>query len=362
METTPPSVSNSAPAAHTAPAAPPQKMRAIVQHAYGTADVLEAGEIDRPVIGAGEVLVQVRAAGLDRGTWHLMAGTPYAMRLAFGLRAPKRIVPGLDVAGVVVAVGAVVTRFRAGDEVFGVAKGSFAEFAAAREDKLALKPATLTFEQAAALPVSGSAALRAVCDVGHVAPGQHVLIIGASGGVGTYAVQIAKANGAQVTAVCSTGKIDLVRSIGADHVIDYTHDDFADGGKQYDLIVDIAGNSSLSRLRRALTSQGTLAIVGGEDSGKWVGMGRQLRASVMSPFVRQRLTTVLSKEHYTGLERLAELVDKGQLVPSIERTYPLSDVPEAMRHLVAGKARGKLVIAVSAGASGDPSTDPSGPQ
>ncbi len=328
-----------------------QQMRAIVQKDYGTADVLSVAEIDRPVIEADEVLVQVRAAGLDRGTWHLMAGLPYLLRLmGYGLRGPKTAVPGLDVAGVVVAVGSDVTRFRPGDEVFGISRGSFAEFAAAREDKLALKPSNLTFEQAAAVPVSGLTALQGLRDVGHLEAGQSVLIVGASGGVGTYAVQIAKALGADVTGVCSTSKIDLVRSIGADHVIDYTHDDFADGQKRYDLILDIGGNSSLSRLRRALTPHGTLVIAGGEEGGRWFGGNdRQLRAIALSPFVGQRLTTFVSKEHYAGLERLTKLIEAGQLVPVIEQTYPLSDMPTAMRNLQAGRARGKLVITVSSG-------------
>jgi NADPH:quinone reductase-like Zn-dependent oxidoreductase len=322
-------------------------MLAIVQEKYGTADLLHLDEIERPVIGAREVLVQVRAAGLDRGTWHLMAGLPYAARLVAGLRAPKNAVPGLDVAGVVVAVGNEVTRFQPGDEVFGVSKGSFAEFAAARADKLALKPSNLTFEQAAAVPVSGMTALRGLSDVGRLQTGQKVLIVGASGGVGSYAVQIAKALGAEVTGVCSTSKLDLVRSIGADHVIDYTRDDFANGDEQYDLILDVGGNSALSRLRRALAPNGTLVIVGGEGGGKWIGMGRQLRALALSPFVGQRLTILGPKEHYTFIERLAELIENGQLVPAIEQTYPLSDMPNAMRHLVAGRARGKLVITVS---------------
>jgi NADPH:quinone reductase-like Zn-dependent oxidoreductase len=325
-----------------------QRMRAIVQTEYGTADVLSVAEIDRPVIEAGEVLVQVRAAGLDRGTWHLMAGLPYVVRLAgYGLRAPKTVVPGFDVAGLVVAVGSDVTRFRPGDEVFGIAKGSFAEFAAARQDKLALKPSNLTFEQAAAVPVSGLTALQGLCDVGHLEAGQHVLVMGASGGVGTYAVQIAKALGAVVTGVCSTGKLDLVRSIGADHVLDYTRDDFADGQQLYDLILDIGGNSSLSRLRRALAPHGTLVIAGGEEGGRWIGgADRQLRALALSPLVRQRLTTFISKEHHAGLERLTELIEDGRLVPVIERAYPLTDTPTAMRHLEAGQARGKLVITV----------------
>lgn len=322
-------------------------MRAIVQKKYGTADVLAVAEIEQPVIRADEVLVQVHAAGLDRGTWHLMAGLPYAARLVAGLRAPKNPVPGLDVAGVAVAVGSAVTRLRAGDEVFGVSKGSFAEFAAAREDKLALKPSNLTFEQAAAVPVSGMTALRGLSDVGRLQAGQKVLIIGASGGVGSYAVQIAKALGAEVTGVCSATKLDLVRSIGADHVIDYARDDFADGDTKYDLVLDIGGNSALSRLRRALTPEGTLVIVGGEGGGKWIGMSRQLRALALSPVVGQRLTMLAPKEHYTVIERLIELIENGQVVPVVEQTYPLSETPDAMRQLVAGHARGKLVISVN---------------
>jgi NADPH:quinone reductase-like Zn-dependent oxidoreductase len=256
-------------------------------------------------------------------------------------------VPGLDVAGVVIAIGSDVTRLQPGDEVFGVSKGSFAEFAAAREDKLARKPSNLNFEQAAAVPVSGMTALRGLTDVGHLQAGQKVLIIGASGGVGSYAVQIAKALGAEVTGVCSTSKLDLVRSIGADHVIDYSQDDFASGAARYDLILDTGGNSTLSRLRRALTSRGTLVIVGGEGGGRLTGMGRQLRALALSPLVGQRLTTLGPKEHHTVLERLTELIEGGQLVPAIEQTYPLNEMPNAMRHLQAGRARGKLVIAVS---------------
>ena len=329
------------------PATADKRMRAIIQTEYGTADVLRVAEIERPAIAAGEVLVKVRAAGLDRGTWHLMAGMPYAARLAVGLRAPKNPVPGLDVAGVVVAAGSGVTRFQPGDEVFGVSKGSFAEFAAARESKLAPKPSNLTFEQAAAVPVSGMTALRGLTDVGCLQAGQKVLIIGASGGVGSYAVQIAKALGTEVTGVCSTSKLDLVRSIGADHVIDYSRDDFANGEKRYDLILDTGGNWTLSRLRRALSPRGTLVIVGGEGGGRLTGMGRQVRALALSPLVGQRLTTLGPKEHYTLLERLTELIEGGQLVPAIEQTYPLNEMPDAMRHLVAGRARGKLVIAVS---------------
>jgi len=326
-----------------------QRMQAIVQDEYGSADVLRVGEIDRPSIGAGEVLIRVRAAGLDRGTWHFMAGTPYLFRLMGpGLRKPKNPVLGLDVAGTVVAVGADVTRLGVGDEVFGIGKGSFAEYASAREDKLVRKPANLTFDQAAVVAVSGLTALQSLLDVGRLKAGQHVLIVGASGGVGTYAVQIAKASGAKVTGVCSTAKVDLVRSIGADHVIDYTRDDFADGRQRYDLILDIGGNSPLSRLRRALTPTGTLVLVGGEHGDRWTGgMSRQLRAVALSPFVRQRLTMKIPKEHHTDMQRLADLIEAGKLTPTIDKTYPLHQAPEAMRHLEAGRARGKLVIAVA---------------
>jgi len=321
-------------------------MRAIVQDAYGSVEVLRLAEIDKPDIAASEVLVQVRAAGMDRGTWHLMTGQPYLMRLmGFGLRGPKNPVPGLDVAGVVAAIGAGVTRFQPGDEVFGIARGSFAEYAAAREDKLAAKPANLSFEQAAVVPISGSTALQGLRDAGRVEEGQKVLVVGASGGVGSYAVQLAKAFGAQVTGVCSTAKVDLVRSLGADDVIDYTREDFADGSRRYDLILDVGGNSRLSRLRRALTPTGTLVIVGGEEGGKLTGgFGRQLRASVLSLFVRQQLTMLVSKEHHSYLDELRPLLEAGQVTPAVDTTYPLADVPAAMRHLTAGRVRGKIAI------------------
>jgi NADPH:quinone reductase-like Zn-dependent oxidoreductase len=322
-------------------------MRAIVQRTYGSADVLHIEEVARPTIGDGEVLIRVHAAGLDRGTWHFMTGLAYPIRLMSGLRTPKNPVLGLDLAGTVVAIGKAVTRFAVGDEVFGIGKGSFAEYACAREDKLAPKPADLTFDQAAVGAVSGLTALQALCDVGRIEVGQHVLIVGASGGVGTFAVQIAKSLGAEVTGVCSTGKTDLVRSLGADHVIDYTKKDFADGSEHYDLIIDIGGNASLSRLRRALTKRGTLVIVGGEDGGRFTGgMGRQLRAFALSPLVHQRLTMKTPKENFADLERLAQLIEVGQLSPSIEQSYPLHEVPDAMRHLAAGHARGKLVISI----------------
>ena len=321
-------------------------MRAIVQHGYGSADVLRSAQIARPTIGGTDVLLRVHAAGLDRGTWHLMAGRPYLVRLAVGLRGPRNPVPGLDVAGTVVEVGPEVTRFSVGDEVFGFSQGSFAEYAAARESKLAAKPANASFEQAAAVPVSGVTALLALTDVGQVAAGQKVLITGASGGVGSYAVQLAKALGAEVTGVCSTPKMDLVRSLGASHVLDYTQDDFADGTRHYDLIVDIAGNPSLSRLRRALTPAGTAVIVGGEDGGNWTGMGRQLRALARSPFLRQRLTMVTPRQRSADLDRLTSLIEAGTVTPSIGATYPLDQVPQALRYLEAGQARGKVVITI----------------
>jgi NADPH:quinone reductase-like Zn-dependent oxidoreductase len=322
-------------------------MKAIVQDAYGSVDVLRFAEIAKPVAGEDEVLVRVHAAGVDQGVWHLMAGMPYVMRLAgFGLRAPKSPVRGYDVAGRVEAVGAKVTAFRPGDEVFGTCRGSFAEYAAARADRLASKPDNLSFEQAAAVPISGYAALQAVRDRGSVGVGQQVLIIGAGGGVGTFAVQLAKVYGAEVSGVCSAAKAELVRSIGADHVIDYTREEFADGRNRYDVILDIAGNRSLSQLRRALTPRGTLVIVGGEDAGNWLGVRRQLRAAALSPFVRQKLGTFISKERRQDLEELRTLLEAGTITPVVDRTFPLDEVPEAIRYLRDGRARGKIIITV----------------
>jgi NADPH:quinone reductase-like Zn-dependent oxidoreductase len=323
-------------------------MKAIVRDTYGSSDVLELREIDGPEIADEEVLVRVHAAGVDRGVWHVMTGLPYPIRLAgYGLRAPKNPVIGSDVAGVVEALGKDVTRFRPGDEVFGIGKGSYAEYVCAREDKLAPKPANLAFEQAAVVAISGLTALQGLRDHGKVRPGQEVLVIGASGGVGTYAVQLAKVFGARVTGVCSTTKVDTVRSIGADHVIDYTRDDFAEGDRRYDLILDIGGNSSLSRLRRALTRRGTLVITGGEGGGRWLGgTDRQLRALMLSPFVGQKLGTFVSSENHEDMIVLKELIEFGKVAPLIDRTYPLSEVPEAIRYLEEGHARGKVVITV----------------
>jgi NADPH:quinone reductase-like Zn-dependent oxidoreductase len=322
-------------------------MQAIVQDSYGAADVFRHERTARPEIADHEVLVRVRAAGLDRGTWHMMAGKPYLLRiLGFGFRRPRNRVPGLDVAGTVVAVGSAVTRFAVGDEVYGIARGSYAEYAAALEKKLALKPSNVSFEQAAVVPVSASSALQAL-DIGKIQPGQKVLVLGASGGVGSFAVQLAKAFGAEVTGVASTAKLDLVRSLGADHVLDYTRDDFADGVHRYDLILDVGGLPKLSRLRRALTPTGTAVIVGGEDGGSVTGgFGRSLRAPIVSLFVRQRLAMLISSEDDSWLERLTPLIETGQVTPAIDRTYSLDQVPDAMRHLEAGRVRGKVAITI----------------
>lgn len=324
-------------------------MKAVVQHTYGDAgDVLRLEDVDKPTIAADEVLVRVQAASVDRGTWHIMAGLPYPVRAAgFGLRKPKHLNPGRSLAGTVEAVGNEVTSFQPGDEVFGVCDGSFAPYVRARTDKLALKPKNLSFEQAAAVPVSALTALQGVRDHGRVQAGQQVLVIGASGGVGTFAVQIAKAFGADVTGVCSTSKVDLVRSIGADHVIDYTHEDFADGGQRYDVILDTGGHASLSRLRRALAPRGTLVIVGSETGGRWLaGSDRQLRAMALSPFIGQKLGTFISSENAQDLIVLTELIESGKLTPVIDRSYPLSEVSAAIRHLQEGRATGKVVINV----------------
>jgi NADPH:quinone reductase-like Zn-dependent oxidoreductase len=322
-------------------------VKAIIRDAYGSVDALRLADIDQPVAGEVDVLVHVHAAGVDQGVWHLMTGTPYAMRLAgFGIRAPENALLGYDVAGRIEAVGAQVTEFRPGQEVFGTCRGSFAEYAVARADRLLPKPGNVTFEQAAVVPISGFAALQAVREQGGVRSGQRVLIIGAGGGVGTFAVQIAKADGAEVTGVCSASKAELVRSIGADHVIDYTREDFVDGRNRYDVILDIAGNRSLSELRRALTPRGTLVIVGGEDAGKWLGIRRQLRAAALSPFVRQKLGFFISKERPEDLEELRKLLEAGTIRPVVDKTFPLEEVPAAIQYLRDGRARGKIVVVI----------------
>ncbi len=341
-----------APAGQTPPAegsatSPGQTMRAIVQYQYGLADALHLATVPVPDITDDQVLIRVRAAGLDRGAWHMATGLPYPVRVVSGWRTPKNPILGLDVAGTVAAVGAAVTRFAVGDEVFGYGKGSFAEFAVAAEKMLALKPAALSFEQAAAVPVSGTTALQALRDAGKLKAGQQVLITGASGGVGTYAVQIATAMGANVTGECSAAKADLVRGLGAETVIDYTREDFAAGGRRYDLIVDVAGNPSLKRLRRALAPGGTVVIVGGEDGDRWTGgLFRPIAGMLLSLFSRQRFVMFMARENATEFERLSEMIVAGEVSPSIDRTYPLEQMPEAITCLDAGEIRGKAVITV----------------
>jgi NADPH:quinone reductase-like Zn-dependent oxidoreductase len=322
-------------------------MKAIVQDAYGSADLLELRDIERPVPGDDEVLVEVRAAGCGPEVWHLMTGKPYVARVALGLRKPRNPVRGWDGAGRVEAVGAKVTGFMVGDEVFGNCEGSFAEYACARADKIALKPANLTFEQAAALPVSGMTALQALSGRSRPQPGQQVLVIGASGGVGTYAVQLATMYGAEVTGVCGPAGADLVRSLGATHVIDYTREDIADSRHRYDVIVDNAGLRPLPVLRRVLTPRGTLVIVGGEGgSGFLGGMSRGLRAVLLSPFIAQNLRNLVSLSRQEDLLTLKDLAEQGRITPAIDRAYPLGEAPEALRHLRDGHPRGKLVITV----------------
>jgi NADPH:quinone reductase-like Zn-dependent oxidoreductase len=327
-------------------------MQAIVQDTYGSTDVLALTDIDTPVPTDNEVLVRVHAAGLDRGVVHVMTGLPYLIRLlvpTLGLRKPKVPVRGMDLAGRVEAVGQQVTRFRPGDAVFGwTDNGSYAEYTVTPEDHLAAKPANLSFEQAAAVPISGFAALQALRDEGEIQPAQTVLVIGAGGGVGSFAVQLAKAFGAEVTGVASTAQLDLVRSIGADDVVDYTREDVTDGTRRWDLVLDTAGHRPLSRLRRALTPDGTLVIVGSEVRGRWLGgFDRNLRAMAWSRFVGQRLRMLSSTPRHDDLQTLAELIEAGQVTPVIDRTYPLGEVPEAIRQMVQGHGGGgKVVITV----------------
>jgi NADPH:quinone reductase-like Zn-dependent oxidoreductase len=326
-------------------------MRAIVQDTYGPPEVLELRDIDRPVAGDGEVLVRVHAAGLDRGVWHVMTGLPYLIRVvvpSLGLRKPRVPVRGMDLAGRVEAAGKGVTRFQPGDAVFGwTDAGAYAQYTTAPEDHLAPKPARLSFEQAAAVPISAFAALQGLRDVGEVQAGQRVLVVGAAGGVGSFAVQLAKAFGAHVTGVASTSQLELVRSLGADEVVDYTREDVTDGTRHWDLILDTAGHRSLSRLRRALTPRGTLVIVGSEVRGRLMGgFDRNLRAVALSRFVGQRLRMLASKERPEDLQTLRELLEAGKLTPVVDRTFPLPETPEAIRHLLRGHVRGKVVITV----------------
>lgn len=322
-------------------------MKAIVQHGYGTPAVLRLQDVEVPQIGPDEVLIRVRAAALNHSDWLLLTGVPYAVRLAFGLRTPRNAVPGRDVAGHVEAVGANVTRFGSGDEVYAeVDTGSFAEYTRVSADLLAFKPANLTFEQAAAVPEAAATALQGLRDRARVRPGQRVLINGASGGVGTFAVQIATAFGAEVTGVCSTKNLDLVRSIGADHVIDYTREDFTTAGQRYDVIFDLVGNHSITDCRRALTRKGTLVLSSGAG-GRWFGpMGRILRAVLLAPFVSQNLRPFAARRSGKDLTALAELIEAGKITPVVDRTYVLSEVPAALRYLGEEHPQAKVVIRV----------------
>jgi len=322
-------------------------MQAIVQDEYGDpSDVLRLAEVEKPEPQAGEVLVRVHAAGVDRGVWHIVTGLPYPIRLAgYGFRRPKRPSPGMDLAGVVEAIGSGVTDVGIGDEVYGSTNGSFAEYAAVAAAKLAPKPATLTFEQAAAVPISGYAALQAVRDRGAVQPGQKVLVLGASGGVGHLAVQIAVALGAEVTGVARTDKLDLVRGLGVAHLVDHTRDDALDGSAAYDVIIDTGGHRRLRDLRRALSKRGRLVIVGSETSGRWLGgTDRQIRAALWSLVSRRAMGSFISKEDQADLRVLTEMIDAGSLAPIIDCVLPLADAAVAINRLTAGDARGKIVL------------------
>jgi NADPH:quinone reductase-like Zn-dependent oxidoreductase len=324
-------------------------MRAVVQDVYGdTADVLTLAEVARPEPGAGEVLVRVAAAGVDRGVWHLMAGKPYVARVALGLRTPRKPVPGMAFAGTVEILGAGVEGMAPGDAVFGAGAGTFAEFATAKAARLAPTPAGLTFVQAAALPVSATTALQAVRDHGHVQAGQRVLVIGASGGVGSFAVQIARAFGAEVTGVSSKAKMDLVRSLGAHRVVDYTVGDGLEvGDERFDVVLDIGGDRPVRKLRRLLTPHGRLVIVGGEGGGRWLGIGRQLRAAAWSPFVGQTLGFFVASDNAADLAELSGLVESGQVSPAVDRIFPLAEAAAAVDYVAGARARGKVVVEVS---------------
>lgn len=322
-------------------------MLAIVQDNYGPGTALELREIEQPRIGDHEVLIRVRAAGVNPADWAVMSGLPYIARPVYGLRRPKVGVRGTDVAGEVAAVGSTVTRFKPGDEVFGASTGSYAEYAAASEDALALKPKNLTFEQAATVPMAGLVALQAIRDHGKAGPGQSVLINGASGGIGTFAIQIARALGAEVTAVASTRNMELVRSVGADHAIDYTKEDFTRSGKRYDVILDNVSNHSLTRLRGALAPTGVLIPNGGNFGNKWFSSaGRLIRATVLFRFGTQRLGRFLVSTNHDDLVALTELIEAGKVTPVLGGTYPLSSAGRAIDHVGAGHAQGKVAITV----------------
>ena len=319
-------------------------MKAIVQRRYGAPAVLALEDLPQPEPGPGEVLVRVRAASLFAGDVHVVRGTPFFVRFATGLRRPRNPIPGIDLAGVVEGTGPGVTDLRAGDEVFGFAAGSLAELVCVPADHLVRRPADLTLEQAAAVPEAGVTALQGLRDHGRVRAGQRVLVIGASGGVGTFAVQIAKALGAEVTGVCGAANLELVRSLGADHVIDHTRTDASATGERYDVVLQLAGTASPRRLRRALVPGGTLVLCNGQ--GRMAGVDRILAAVLLDPFVRERLVVFVTKENGADLATLAAMIESGQVRPVIDRTYPLAEAADALRYLEAGHARGKVVIAV----------------
>jgi len=319
-------------------------MKRIVYHKYGSPDVLELQELEKPVVGDDSVLVRVRAASVNAGDWRLIRGRPYLVRLFTGLIKPRGALPGNDLAGHVEAVGRNVTQFKPGDEVIGNRNGALADYVCGKESNFVLKPVRITFEQAAAVPVAALTALQGLRDAGQIRPGQKVLINGAAGGVGTFAVQIAKSFGTDVTGVCSTRNADMVLAIGANSVVDYTKDDFTRSGQRYDLILDVAGNRSLSDCRRALSRNGTLVLVGGSD-GRWLGpVGRWLQGRVLSQFMRQKLVPFLSKSSKDDLLVLMELIEAGKVTPVVDRTYPLGETAAAIRYLEEGHARGKVII------------------
>ena len=324
-------------------------MKAIVQERFGPPDVLRFEDTDRPEVGADDVLVRVHAAALNPYDWHMLRGDPYVARLmGVGLTKPKARVAGVDAAGVVEAVGSNVRELRPGDEVLGRFRGAFAEYACAAQDKVVPKPASLTFEQAAAVPMAATTALRGIRDVGEVKAGQRVLVIGAGGGIGTFAVQIAAALGAEVTGVCSTGNVELVRSLGAAHVIDYTKEDFTAGPTRYDVILDNVSNLPLAKLRGALTPKGTLVLNGGGSPGHVFGpIAGLLKAVVVNLFVSQRLRPLPSKPTREELLTVTELIESGKLTPIVDRTYPLADTAEGLRYVEQGHARGKVVVTVA---------------
>ena len=326
-------------------------MKAIVYRNYGSPDVLKCEEVEKPTAGDDEVLIKVRSASVNPLDWHFVRGIPYVLRMMAGVSKPKNTRPGVDLAGRVEVVGRNVTQFKPGDEVFGTGRGAFAEYSCAHENKLALKPARLTFEQAAAVPVAGITALQGLRDKGGLQPGQKVLINGAAGGVGTFAVQIAKSFGADVTGVCSTRNLDMVYSIGADHVIDYTKEDFTKSAQRYDLLFDNVGNRRLADCIRVVVKKGILVMNGGgslkENEGQWLGpLVGSLSALVSSPFVSQKLPSILASINSNDLCVLKDLVDAGRVTPVIDRSYGLIDVPDAIRYLEEGHARGKVVITV----------------